>query len=220
MAINPTSFLKHQMHKLLLSIVPLLIAAFGHADGSLQVELEKADEAYYRVLEEARADYRQSLSKAIESADMVEIFLLDFETASAEEAGSDSAWDIRLPKGQFPIIPYGATAKVLDRKKLTPEEWATVAPSLKVTVAGTGSDKESSAMCHFPVHGIRLWSNDEIAFQTSICYVCRNFYIKYPMSDAEWMVLTDPNFRKAMERLMPIPKELVDRFGAKRKRNE
>jgi hypothetical protein len=206
------------MRTLLLTIAVMVASTSVHADGPLLKLLDKADDQYFDALLKARAEYRESLSKALEHAEEIELFLLDFETEEVEDAADIADWDTDLPKGQFPIIPYGASAKVLQRRKLTTAERDSLLPSLRITIAGTGPDRKSSALCHFPVHGIRVWSDDKVAFQTSVCYFCRNFYIKYPWSDADWMVLTDPAFKKTMERLMPIPQEELDRFDAKRKR--
>ncbi len=67
-------------------------------------------------------------------------------------------------------------------------------------------------MCHFPIHGIRIWDGEDIVFQTSICHHCMNFYMTYPFNRARWTGLSDPTLQTVLNQLMPIPAEESERF--------
>jgi hypothetical protein len=130
-----------------------------------------------------------------------------------DDAKFDSAWALRLPEDRFPIVPYGSSSKILKRKTLTADEVKLLMPSLQATI---GVEKNmGGALCHYPIHGIRIWDGDDVIFQTSICYHCSNFYLSYPYGGADWTNLSDPNFQKVMKQLMPIPQAEADRFEAK-----
>lgn len=199
---------------LLCSIVSFVLACSGIADeSSISSKIEKASGAYSDAIEAAYQSYRKAFSDAIAGATNVEVYLLDFETKPVKGATEFSSWILDLPKDQFPILPYVATSRILKRKKLSADEIALLMPSLQATIAVEKNN--GGAMCHFPIHGIRIWSGDEIVFQTSICYQCMNFYMTYPFGRASWTGLSDPKFREVMEKLMPIPQAEIDRFDAK-----
>ena len=50
-------------------------------------------------------------------------------------------------------------------------------------------DKFGGAFCHFPVYGLRFYRNDQLLFETSVCWKCSNFYL--PNSEPEKSDLDD-----------------------------
>ena len=108
----------------------------------------------------------------------------------AEKAASDSAWAIRLPDDEFPIIPICHVARILKRKVLSAEEIKVLLPSLKATISV--DTNRAGLLCHYPVHGIRAWDGDRIAFQTTISYECREFYMGYPIGESDFVSLSSP----------------------------
>lgn len=177
--------------------------------------IEKVRRRYSEAQEEVAAAYRKNLAEVISSAVEVEIFLLDFESEKVDSG--HYFWDSRLPKDQFPIVPYGSATKILQRKKLSADEIKSLMPSLKATV---GVEKNSyGAMCHFPIHGLRISNGEEVIFQTSICYECMNFYTEYGSGgqNASWTGLSSKEFQEVMEHLMPIPASEIERFEKKKR---
>ncbi|WAC21500.1 hypothetical protein OVA24_08895 [Luteolibacter sp. SL250] len=174
----------------------------------IKAAIEQADKRYDEALEKAEAAYRRDLAEAISPAMEIEVFLL---SGMGEEKvkSTDRGWQKRLPRDRFPIAPYGSTSKILQRKRLSPDEVKALMPSLKATV---GAYRANGILCHYPIHGIRVTNGDEVIFQTSICYQCMNFYIEYPgwSSGASWTGLSSKEFQEVMERLMPIPKSKPD----------
>jgi hypothetical protein len=176
--------------------------------------LEKVRKRHDEALEVAAADYRRGLAEAISAAMEIEIFLLDFETEEVDAKAFHR--DTKPPRDRFPIVPYGSTSKILQRKRLSQDEVKALMPSLKDTV---GVEKNTyGAMCHFPVHGIRIRNGDHVIFQTSICYECMNFYVEYNDGgqDASWTGLSSKEFQEVMLRLMPIPASEIERFEKKK----
>lgn len=176
----------------------------------MDAALEEARKRSFLAREKEQADYRKNLAEIISSSREVEIFLLSFEMQK-EDAGYYN-WQRDLQPDRFPIIPYGQSSQILQRKRLSPDEIKALMPSLKATV----SVKENfgGAFCHFPIHGLRIRSGEEIIFQTSICYECGNFYIEYDSGGQEggWTGLSSNEFQELMTQLMPIPAAEIERF--------
>jgi hypothetical protein len=176
----------------------------------MKAAMEQARKRHYEGLETAAAVYRKDLAEAISAAMEIEVFLLDFETEKVDSGHYH--WDTRQPRDRFPIVPYGSTSRILQRKRLSQDEVKALMPSLKATV---GVEKNTyGAMCHFPVHGIRIRNGADVIFQTSICYECMNFYVEYSDGgqEASWTGLSSKEFQEVMMRLMPVPASQIERF--------
>lgn len=189
------------------------VTSLSAVEPSMASKVNAATDEYRKATGAAMAAYRKSFSEAIAGATKVEVYLLDFETITPESLPNDAFWDERLPEDQFPIVPYGQVSKILNRKRVTSKEIVQLMPSLKATIAV--EENYGGALCHFPVHGIRIWTGDKLVFQTSICYKCTNFYMTYPSGASAWTGLSQAEFQRVMEQLMPIPQTELDRFAKK-----
>jgi hypothetical protein len=172
-----------------------------------QAPLDNAVNAFFETQERAQAAYRKSVATALEKADTVEIFLLDFETV--KEPSADSMfWDTRLPKDFLAITPYKSKSRILQRKVLTLAEkdrpGPTAAGALNFEYGGGG-------FCHYPIHGIRFSIGNEILFQTSLCWLCTNFSVTYP-DGGGFVFITVPELKELCHELMPIPEKEIERF--------
>ena len=170
-------------------------------------KLAEATTRFYQAKVAAETFYNRELAKILATCDQIEVYLLDHET---KETRSDYlGWETDLEEGEFPIMPYGAKSKILKRSRLTPEERKEFLPALtKILIA----DPADGPFCHFPIHGIRVFSGEKIIFQTSICWHCGNFYVHYP-DGAHWNGIADGgDLAKVLHKLMPIPQEEKDRF--------
>jgi len=168
-----------------------------------------AGDKHFKAMEVVNAAYRKDLAAALGAATEIEIYLLDFASGPVEKAGYN--WEYDLPADEFPIVPYKQSSKILQRKKLTAEEAKRLMPSLQETIRAEGAP--AGALCHYPIHGIRIRDGGNILFQTSICYECGNFYMAYPLVEgANWEGLSGKEFEKVMKELLPIPQGELDRF--------
>ena len=179
------------------------------ASPELDTAMNKIWKTHHEAMEAANTVYRKGLAEALSTATEVEVLLLD---PNMKKADTDFNWEYSQPRDRFPIMPYGQTSKIFQRRTLTAEEVKALMPSLKTTVKA--EDRHYGAMCHFPIHGLRIYNGEDngrrkIVFQTSICYMCQNFYIAID-HDAGWVGLTSKEFQEVMERLMPIPQEMKD----------
>ena len=48
------------------------------------------------------------------------------------------------------------------------------------------SDSITSLPFHFPIHGIRIYSGEELLHEGTFCWVCGNFSFSYPQGSA-WL---------------------------------
>ncbi|WP_265595799.1 hypothetical protein [Verrucomicrobium sp. BvORR106] len=203
------------------SALALCSLSFGGkavAQETLPAKLEKAENAYYQDQDIAKKNYRKALAAALDDAVRAEVYLLDFETVSLPKKSNDPFEKTPpLPADTFVIAPYDATSKILKQRIIKGAELAKLLPHLKQTVGV--EENTSGAMCHFPIHGIRVWDKDyRILFESSFCYKCSNFFITYPNyrdGSPQWTGLSQKEFEQVMTELMPIPQAELDRFEAK-----
>jgi hypothetical protein len=171
--------------------------------------LEKAETQFWTDQKKVEADFRKGLAEAIESADKIEVFLLEFDSLKEDEI--DFSPESRGEDPRFPISPYKSSAKILKRRALTSDELKDLRPALMAVV---GIEKETGgSFCHFPVHGLRVFEGESVIFESSFCYFCENFYIRYP-SEAHWFGMSSKAFETIMKRLIPIPESELKRFEA------
>ena len=69
------------------------------------------------------------------------------------------------------------------------------------------------AMCHFPIHGLRIYKGEKVLYEGTFCWMCSNFSIQYPRGTA-WLD-TSADLKKLFTKLMPIPQTEMDRFYKK-----
>ena len=158
-----------------------------------------------------QAKYRSRLADAMKHADGAEIFLLSF--TPAKDVPDDIQYD---DKRYFPVLGYeDCHHEILDRKRLTGEK---LAQCREATVKLLQEEKDwgGGALCHMPIHGIRLYRGENLIFQTSICWKCTNYYIQYPddYGTASWVGLVGKPIKEFLMKEMPIPKAELDRFDA------
>lgn len=167
-----------------------------------------ATRKYYKELSVIQATYRSRLADALKHADGAEVFLLSF------------TMDREVPDGQednyFSIKPYKSFSKILDRKRLKANDIISCR-SATVELLNESDDHNGGAMCHFPIHGIRLFKGEEVIFETSICWKCSNYYLEYPsdFETATWVGFVGKPLRSFLHQAMPIPQSEIDRFDAK-----
>jgi hypothetical protein len=63
-------------------------------------------------------------------------------------------------------------------------------------------EKVGGALCHLPIHGIRIFSDDALLFETSLCWACNNYYV-----ESDWAGLTADAkpLRTLLDEVVPIP---------------
>jgi hypothetical protein len=158
------------------------------------------------------AAHLAKLAASLEEADSVMIFLLDFSIEEPAEA-------------MFPIRPYGSNTKIFRSKTFAANDVKPLLTALSATL----TDKDGwngGALCHFPVHGIRVYDKPtgrfgpSLLFESSFCWRCNNYYVTFPRPDfaeaSRWRgIPAGPQLAKEFEKLLPVPQEELDRFKAK-----
>jgi len=189
--------------------VSLFISALRPAGAQDLSKWYDALEAYHKTMDQAQSLYRKGLAEGLPAATRIEVYLLDFDMKRFE-GSTEGAWKYDLPKDQFPIGPYKSVTRILKTKVLTPEERKQLLPALQETV---GVEKNlQGAMCHFPIHGLRIWAGDRLVLETSFCWLCGNFALEYPDFTERWVGIQGTKLKEVINKLLPIPQAELDRF--------
>jgi hypothetical protein len=166
-----------------------------------------AERKRFEAIDKAQRAFRVAVAKTFQFADRVEVFLLD------HSIGTDAAYKPKNGEEAFPIRPYNKETKILKTRKVPAKEipkWCAAIAKTITTEKGGGG-----VLCHFPIHGLRIYARNELLFETSICWHCRNYYF-----EDEWKGLSEDakDLRALLDDFMPVPEKEKARFpGSKPK---
>ena len=163
---------------------------------------------FYAELQQIEAKYRAGKAEQLKAADRVIIYLVDFERI---EDGGEVPFDDLEEEQVISVVPYESRTKILKQKVLGQAERDQLLPLLAAQVAKP--EHSGGAMCHFPIHGLRVFRGDEKLFEGTFCWVCSNFSFSYP-SGSQWLD-TSAALQAVMEKLMPVPRAELERFYKK-----
>ena len=186
--------------------LPLILAEsdpFADPHDTVTAALE---EKLFRQIEAAHAEYRKDFSEILKKSDLVKIHIVAFDRVSEKNHVKRGEEIIR-------IAPYNRYTPVLQTRVLDNQERKLVINA----IAGQISKErhEGGALCHEPVHGIRVYKSGRIIFESTFCWVCGNFGFEYPAAvstdKSEWLDTT-PELAEMFAKLLPLPKAELDRF--------
>ena len=164
------------------------------------------DSEFYDALEKTKAKYRVGKAALIKKADRVVVYLVGFDGISDEDVfgGGDDRETIL-------IAPYGKRTKILSTKEIGEADRKRLLETLSNKIAEP--EHTGGAFCHFPVHGIRIYDEEDLLHEGTFCWVCGNFAFSYPQGSG----LLDMNgdLKKIFTKLIPIPQSELDRFHKK-----
>ena len=184
------------MQKILIIILTAL-CGFTHAD-------ESPSETYYKKMELAEAEYRVNLAREIKGADRIVLYIVDFDLLSDLRGDDFSKGNPR----SVLIAPYKKKTKILKTKPLTVKERNQITELLSKQIAV--KNHMGGALCHYPIHGIRIFKDGKIIHEGTFCWVCGNFSFSYP-EGSQWLDAT-PEMKALFNRLLPIPESEIERF--------
>jgi hypothetical protein len=170
-------------------------------DNPEQDQLRKASDAKDAAKQKADWEAFQPkllIATKLPPVDKVEIFTL----ALYNKASDYDVLPPPGPLGTFPIKPYGSDANVLGKLVLDGEKAQSVATAWR----SLHFDPKFQALCHGPIYGLRFYKNDQLIFETSMCWHCSNFYIDrefwgFDANDANGKALL-----ALLQKLLPLPK--------------
>ena len=186
--------------------------------------------------DQLRGQYLKDLAKAVLQADRAEIFLLDFEIvaelplpkepvqkswAEIEKEldrdlnEEDKVGEVPIEELYFPIVPYDCFSKILKRKTLGGDSLASCREAVAeiLNKGGIGG----GAFCHYPIHAIRLFKGEQMLFETSLCWKCGNYFLRFPnqWNEADWIGIGGGKMAIFCMKEMPIPQTELERFETK-----
>ncbi|WP_182868000.1 hypothetical protein [Stieleria mannarensis] len=102
----------------------------------------------------------------------------------------------------FPVRPYGVHADIHAHVSITGGDCARIRRAWQ----SLSFDRLGGAFCHTPAYGMRLYRDDALLFETTICWECQNFYV--PRYDAQkrqishgWYGFANDDHAKALLKL-------------------
>ena len=163
---------------------------------------------FYKDFDKVSAKYRKGFAEAVLSADKVTIHLVKFDSGKDIEFYPDLFDDA---EGKIVVSPYKSHVETISSNTLNEEDKTHF---LKMFSSQVSKEKHSGgAMCHFPIHGVKIYKDDQIVYQGTFCWVCHNFGIGYPIGTS-WLD-TSKELKAFFTKRLPIPKEELDRFHKK-----
>lgn len=159
----------------------LLCLSFTRAD-----ELN-LNQKYFEKLDNIREEYRQDLALAILKADKVIISI--FDPALADKNPVDPFQEAPIP-----------TAGLPEPKDLNEKERNILLPVLTKQITDPEGEQ---AMCHNPVHKIEVFADNELIFESTLCWECSNFSFDYP--EGFGYLPVSGALKDIFIKLMPIP---------------
>ena len=163
---------------------------------------------FYKDFDKIAAKYRKGFAEAIISADKVSIHLVKFDSGEKINSYLDLFDDT---DDKIVISPYESHVDIISSKTLKEEDKARF---LKMFSSQVSKNEHSGgAMCHFPIHGVKIFKDDQIIYQGTFCWVCHNFGISYPIG-TDWLD-TSKDLKEFFNKQLPIPKEELARFQKK-----
>jgi hypothetical protein len=151
------------------------------------------------------ATVQDQIAESVARTDRVTVYLLD----PIGEAGDS---------GTFPLSPYGPEAKT-GVHAASDLEKESVVQMLALWLDMLHDPEGRQAACHYPIHGLRFFRGNSVLYETSLCWLCNNYYGKlgngYGWLGFPGQLPQGPPapscaaVRNLLERLMPIPESLA-----------
>jgi hypothetical protein len=166
--------------------------------------------AFFADLERARDKFRLSQSEVIRKADRVVIYLVDFEVTAIKDPFGNCT-RITGDDTFIGVDPSGGVARILSTKEVPEEHESQILNAFAAQIAKP--EHGGGPMCHFPIHGVRVYRGEELLHEGTLCWWCGNFSFSYP-EGSDWLD-TSKELEESFKKLLPIPEEELERFYAK-----
>ena len=158
-------------------MIRLLALILLVASSAVSAQDKSPDEAYDERIEQARALYRVAIAKRIRRSKIVEVVLLSFDDLREADLLEDD-------EDRFSVAPYEATTRVISEKTLTSLESNDLLRELANQIEKP--ENEGGAFCHFPIHGVRVYSDkpsgkpfdSKLVYSSSFCWGLRQLRLR------------------------------------------
>ncbi|MEM7147952.1 MAG: hypothetical protein AAF591_22805 [Verrucomicrobiota bacterium] len=162
------------------------------------------DSEFYDALDKVEAEYRAGKAALIRKADRAIVYLVDFGETTDENVFADASKSIS-------IAPYDKRTKILKTREVEPKVRQELLDVLSAAIAEP--EHTGGALCHYPIHGIRIYRGGELLHEGTFCWVCGNFGFSYPQGST-WLD-TNAELKNVFMTLLPIPDAERERFRKK-----
>ena len=174
----------------------------------VEEKIYKIDGEFYEKLNQIEYKYRKDFSKIILDADKVEIFIVKFDELKTINTNFDDEKFIKTMSNK--------QTEILQKKVLSKNETNLILTILSNQIKSP--DNESHIDCHYPIHGIKIYKQNALIFESTFCWFCSNFDFKYPINNGT--LKTTKEMEQTFKKLLPIPQSEIDRFNQKYKKKK
>lgn len=121
---------------------------------------------------------RLAFTDSLPEADRVELFRLDVDWES-----SDPPPDVpseKQSKDRFLLRSFNGSIRDTENPYLDVVAQVTIKGTRCKAILATWRKlkfRPNGAFCHTPVYGMRVYRNDKLLFETTVCWRCHNFYL-------------------------------------------
>ena len=164
---------------------------------------ESIEDIYYNKLLKIQEQYRKGLAKLVLDADKVELSIVSFDKKVSDVFDTE----------KYVWTSGSDSTPIISSKQLTKAEVKEVTIAFSKRLKSVTRDDISAIDCHYPIHGLKIWKGDKLIYEGTFCWVCLNFMLQYPLGSND--ISASGDLKKIFNRLLPIPKNELDRFKKK-----
>lgn len=149
---------------------------------------------------------RLAFTESLPEADRIELFILAVDWESKNPPAKDDPE--KQSKDRFLLRSFSGSLPETDNPYIDVVSHATIKGNACKAILDTWRKlkfRPNGAFCHAPVYGIRFYRNDELLYETTVCWRCHNFYIpEYDPQSGELKMIIygfddNPNARKLLK---------------------
>ena len=144
----------------------------------------------------------------------MEISIVKFDGMVEEEDDNpfDGFEDEDKPKTEtIKVSAYYKKTTILQKRTLNKKEKTELLGVLSKQISK--KETNSGALCHIPIHGIKVFKGNHIILESTFCWKCENFTFSYPNNSV--FLGTNKEMETLFKKLIPIPQAEIDRFNNK-----
>jgi hypothetical protein len=147
-----------------------LAAMAGTAEEDYRAQLGELDQQRQKIQD----SYRAARAKELLAATKVEVFITRYDDVAMVEG----LFDPEDNDKRIRIDPYNASTAILQRKELAEAERRELMAAFAKQLAVPG--QTGRVFCHYPIHGLRIYSGEELVYSGTFCWKCGNWGFRYP----------------------------------------
>lgn len=171
---------------------------------------DSAEQIFERGMVDIENEYRKNFSRELLEANRVILYRVDFNELSKPRPG-DPFGDADEGDDGIYIPSFNLVAPIIDQKVLDGTDRDKILQALAKQIAKP--EHSGGPMAHFPNHGIRIYRNQRLFFQSTFSWATGNFPFAYPKGSS-WLD-SNSEIQRMFMAILPLPEEYLIRLERK-----